>query len=88
MLDVLAGTTDIIIEAIYPVFTNENQHLYDVTAQYYNYSEGKSKEENYLAASSLKQIRDDNKIIEVIWQPDSEEFLNLLVSNIVDAQNL
>lgn len=88
LLDVLAGTTDVIIEAIYPVFTKKNKENYDFCAQYFYFFDEKSMEENYLASASLKGIRNDNKIIEVIWQADSEEFLNLLVSNIINSYNL
>lgn len=83
MLDVLAGTTETIIEAIYPVFTNENQDCYDFITRYYSFSDKKTGEENYLEVASLKGIRNDNKIIEVIWEDDLENFSDLLVTNIV-----
>lgn len=85
LLDVLSGTTDIVIEAIYPVFTKENIEHYDFCEKYFHFSNEKSMEENYLTAASLKGIRNDNKIIEVIWQEDSEKFSNFLVCNILDA---
>lgn len=86
MLDVLAGATETIIEAIYPVFTKENQDCYNFITRYYSFSDKKNGEENYLEVASLKGIRNDNKIIEVIWQDDLEKFSDLLVANILEAR--
>ncbi len=78
----MAGTTDIFIEAIYPVFTKTNQVSYDFNARYFSFSEEKAAEANYLEAASLKALRNDGKIIELIWRKESDAFVDLLVSNI------
>ena len=82
LLDILAGTTDIFIEAIYPVFTKTNQVSYDFNARYFSFSEEKAAEANYLEAASLKALRNDGKIIELIWRKESDAFVDLFVSNI------